>query len=858
MIAAAALAALAAPVLAQETTSYTTADPVADTAPMPEPLVFPREVSSDVGKVVIYTPQIDTWKDYAKIEGRLAVAVTPTGEQEPVYGVAEFTADTDPNLELRVVAVENTEITVTSFPEENAKRREQLDAIVRSAAQHRTHYVPLDVILTYIAPNAALAEEEGLSFDPPQIFYSSTPAHLVMTDGEPLLAPLQDTKLQYVVNTNWDLFRYKEKEWYLRVDKRWLKNKTLEGDWKYDNSLPGDFKKLPDDENWADVKSAMPPEKGDKTPPTIFVSDRPAELIVTDGKPSFRTVGGAGLEYIPNTESDVFRHQKKLYYLVSGRWFGAATLRGPWEFEKELPDVFSSIPSEHEKGHVLAAVPNTDEARLAVLEASIPRRATVSRDAGEKVNVFFQGEPQFEVISGTSVERATNSANDILKVGEVYYLCDNAVWYASMSTDGPWVVTDSIPAAIYTIPASSPSYHVTHVHVYESDNNTVSTGYTSGYFGTYVSFGVVVYGSGYYYPSYYGYYPYGGYPYYPYYYGYPYSYGASSWYNPNTGMYGRSGSVYGPYGGYGRGAAYNPKTGTYARGEAVWDNNEIAGRGIAYNPRTGTGVATNRYANEKGGWGESLITHNDKWIETQSEWDKNSSTTDFRTSEGGSGTIERQREGDTVYGSGDFQRGDQTLETRSARNEQGTVVAGRTGTGEQAVLGRSAEGDLYAGKDGSVYRRDDEGWHQNTGDGWDKVEVPDDRAAQIDQARGDLSSRREGISESSLADRQASGDLSSRREGISQSSFADRQARTEGRSTTGSRNFADSYGSGNNSWSNRTYDSTRNRQSFDSSRRSELNSSANARSNGYQRYNNRSSSGSFNRSQGSRRMGRRR
>lgn len=50
---------------------------------------------------------------------------------------------------------------------------------------------------------------------------------------------------------------------------------------------------------------------------------------------------------------------------------------------------------------------------------------------------------------------------------------------------------------------------------------------------------------------------------------------------PNTGMYGRSNSVYGPYGGYGRAASYNPQTGTYARGSAVWDNDEIAGSAVA-------------------------------------------------------------------------------------------------------------------------------------------------------------------------------------------------------------------------------------------------------------------------------------
>ena len=389
-----------------------------------------------------------------------------------------------------------------------------------------------------------------------------------------------------------------------------------------------------------------------------------------------------------------------------------------------------------------------------------------------------------------------------------------------MNADGPWVVADTIPAVIYSIPASSPSYHVTHVHVYESDSSSVSTGYTSGYFGIYVGFGIAMYGSGWYYPSYYGYYPNYGYPHYPYYYPYPYSYGSSAWYNPNTGMYGRSGSVYGPYGGYGRASSYNPQTGTYARGSAVWDSNEIAGSGAAYNPRTGTGVATNRYANEHGGWGESLVTHNDKWIETQSQWDADSRTTQFRTSEGGSGQIERQQYGDNVVRSGEFQRRDQTLSTRSARGEQGTVIGVQTGSGRSGAIGRSAEGDLYAGKDGQVYKRGDDGWYQHGGDdGWNKVEVPDERAAQIDQKRGAVAERRESSS---------------------QNRSPDRSARSQGQATLSRVGFAESYSAGGG-LSNRSFDSSRSRGSFDASRRTELNRSHSARTNGYQRYDNRSS-----------------
>ena len=132
----------------------------------PPALTFPREIVADGGTIVLHVPQVDTWKDFATVEGRFAIEVTPDGEQQAVMGVAEFTADTEANVEERVVAVENTTITVTSFPVQDDKRRERLDQMVRSVVQQRTQYVPLDVMLSYIAPTATMPEESGLSFDP--------------------------------------------------------------------------------------------------------------------------------------------------------------------------------------------------------------------------------------------------------------------------------------------------------------------------------------------------------------------------------------------------------------------------------------------------------------------------------------------------------------------------------------------------------------------------------------------------------------------------------------------------------------------------------------------------------------------
>jgi hypothetical protein len=435
--------------------------------------------------------------------------------------------------------------------------------------------------------------------------------------------------------------------------------------------------------------------------------------------------------------------------------------------------------------------------------------------------VFYEGAPIFENIPGTDVMRAVNSPNDILLIGETYYLCDSAVWFVSMTADGPWVVADEIPAVIYTIPPSSPSYHMTHVKVDDSDDTSVSTSYTSGYYGVSVSYGVAVYGTGWYYPPYWGYYP--GYPFY---YPYPHAFGASAWYNPNTGMYGRSGSVYGPYGGYGRAAAYNPETGAYARGRAVWDSNEIAGSAIGYNPRTGTGVATNRYRNEYGGYSESLVTHNDEWLAARSQWDGDSAMTQFRTSGGTTGEITRQQEGDYTTGTGDFQRGDQSLDTKSVRGDGGTLIGYETGSGEQGVIGRNDDGDLYAGKDGNVYKRNEDGWSQHGEDGWAPVDVPDDAAAQIDQRRSEVDAE----NRTATTDRQRPAGDSFERASSEQASAALQQRGTTSNPTSQQQ-------------AARSYDAKNYSGSYDSNRQNELNRSYNARNDGYQRHNTRLGTG---------------
>ena len=147
-----------------------------------------------------------------------------------------------------------------------------------------------------------------------------------------------------------------------------------------------------------------------------------------------------------------------------------------------------------------------------------------------------RGEPKFDAIPSTTVARAVNTDKDIIKVGDLYYMCFQAVWFTSPDATGPWEVAKTVPQEIYTIPASSPAHPVTYVTIEQDDNANdewVTFGYVAAYTGMAVAWGCAVWGTGWYYPPYVWY---GGV--YPAYYPYARTYGFSAWYNPYTGAYG--------------------------------------------------------------------------------------------------------------------------------------------------------------------------------------------------------------------------------------------------------------------------------------------------------------------------------
>ncbi|HNU53381.1 MAG TPA: hypothetical protein PKJ98_21005 [Verrucomicrobiota bacterium] len=131
----------------------------------------------------------------------------------------------------------------------------------------------------------------------------------------------------------------------------------------------------------------------------------------------------------------------KFYLLLSGRWFTTQSLHGPWNhvIPQDLPADFARIPSGSLQGVVLASVPGTRQAELAVLANSVPTTATVNRREAT-IEVTYDGEPQFRPIDGTSLSYALNAPLPVIRGGDGYYALDNGVWFLSTAATGPWAV----------------------------------------------------------------------------------------------------------------------------------------------------------------------------------------------------------------------------------------------------------------------------------------------------------------------------------------------------------------------------------------------------------------------------------
>lgn len=672
-------------------------------------LEWPRDIEVPEGTITLYQPQLESFKA-DKLSARAAISFVKRGETEPVFGAVWITARTLTDRDERTVRLLEIDVPKVKFPNVDAAKMERLAGVLKREIPKWDATISLDRLLTMLE----LVEKEqiaadDLKTDPPKIIVSKHPAVLVTIDGDPQLGAVEDSNLMRVVNTPFFIvLDPKTKVYYLKGGNDWLTAPDIKGPWQSVNNPPTGViiaAAKAGDQQAGEATASLSEQM-----PQIIVVTEPSELIVIEGEPKYSIINGTDLLYVSNTEEDVFMHigTQLNFVLLSGRWFTSTKLDGPWSYVAgdKLPSSFAKIPTNSDKASVLAHVPGTDQAKEAVLDAYIPQTAAVNRSEA-KVVVVYDGDPKFALIEGTTMSYAVNTSYSVIRVGTNYYCCHEAVWFVANSPAGPWAICTSVPAEIYTIPASCPAYNVKYVYVYSYTPTVVYVGYTPGYVGCYVYRGTVVYGTGYVYVGWRGrvYYP------------RPATWGVAVRYNPRTGGWGVRVGYRGAGGwvsvGYHRAGWWGPRGYRGYRGRRYGDvdiERSISGpRGSASRDVSidrdfgGTEIDIDRQRETRRGTVTgSIDAEYDRW----------------------SGDLDVERNVDFQPNENLYDQRQDVASNRSstrAENADSRTAPARTSTTQSRPSAGTSDrqrNNVYADRDGNVHRKTDQGWQQRSSSGW--------------------------------------------------------------------------------------------------------------------------------------------
>ena len=219
--------------------------------------------------------------------------------------------------------------------------------------QARDPLGPWSVVASPPAAVAAIVPPDTLALDqvsglPPVVIAATEPTELIVTDGEPLLAPLVGNQLLYVTNTESDVLREaKTGTVYVMLSGRWYTARTLVDPWVYvpADSLPAIFQQIPVSSpkgnllaSVAGTEAADDAVADNQIPQTSSISRNDHDVSVEwDGQPQFEAIDRTELQYGLNTDAQVVAAAGRFYLCDQGVWYVTEDANGPWRVSDVRP-----------------------------------------------------------------------------------------------------------------------------------------------------------------------------------------------------------------------------------------------------------------------------------------------------------------------------------------------------------------------------------------------------------------------------------------------------------------------------------------------------------------------------------------
>jgi hypothetical protein len=146
----------------------------------------------------------------------------------------------------------------------------------------------------------------------PQIIVTTTPAELIVSEGEPKYQSISETELLYMSNTKSDVFmEIVSQKYFVLLSGRWFTGSSPERPWSYvaSDKLPNDFKKIPPGSAKARVLASVAGTEEAKEaihdtyiPQTATIQRGEEKIDVQyDGEPKFEKIEDTVMYYGVNT-----------------------------------------------------------------------------------------------------------------------------------------------------------------------------------------------------------------------------------------------------------------------------------------------------------------------------------------------------------------------------------------------------------------------------------------------------------------------------------------------------------------------------------------------------------------------------
>lgn len=191
-------------------------------------------------------------------------------------------------------------------------------------------------------------------------------------------------------------------------------------------------------------------------PPDIIYMEKPALLVVIDGKTMLRNIEKSEYQAVVNTPYPLFFENKSGTWFLNAAdniWYSANKADGPWAYTDEPPSVLVKIvesratESENED--------KADTSQFKITAENAPEIVVVHKPTELVVSA---GKAEFSPVTNDLLSMSNTDSNVFMDVkSQKYFLIISGRWYRADSMTGIWhyVAADTLPATFAEIPKTS-------------------------------------------------------------------------------------------------------------------------------------------------------------------------------------------------------------------------------------------------------------------------------------------------------------------------------------------------------------------------------------------------------------------